>query len=352
VKYVYTAIFSIKGLSMHPSAGDELLLVDPAAGIRAILTSQPDPHSLEGDRALAVAGLMLQGIVSSKCVAKEFKLRVTDAVAEIKAARQKEFGTRPFLVVIGEGEAASFTPSQQRDAEDFIVCFDAADKDEIRGRFHHNITAIMNAISFEAVSVIGISKVTDAVVFFQEDGKPIYSYTFSGGAAKMYISRPLADGQVDAIAQLYRPFAADITLQRVQRLIRFSFETEDDLLRSFLAAWSAFEIFVNKVFATYETAFFDSVAGPGDPEALRKYLARIREVMKDKYRLLDKFAAISFQLSPDTANVDLETARVAKEVRDHLLHGEHADEASLPVKSIRDLASKYVRLHITSRQVV
>jgi hypothetical protein len=267
-------------------------------------------------------------------------------VEELRAARQKEFGSSPFLIVIGEGEVPSFNPTHQRDADDFIVCFDGADKGAIRAQFHDKLTALLNSIVSKVDTVIGIRKVADAVVFFREDGKPVYSYTFSGGPVRVYVSRPLADDQVQAIGELYRLLSADSTLQRVQRLIRSSLETDDDPLRAFLAAWSAFEIFVNKVFATYEASFFNSMLEEAHPEVQRKYLGRIREVMKDKYRLADKFAAVSVQLSPGTGDEDLKTVLQVKKVRDELSHGETVDEASLPVKLIRDLASKYLRLHV------
>jgi hypothetical protein len=346
MKYRYTAIFSIKGLSLPPSEGEKTLVIDSAVGLRAILTSQPNSHTFEGDRSLAVAGLMLRALFNSEPTGNEFKQRVATAVEELQAARQREFGSSPFLIVIGEGEIPSFNPAHERDAEDFIVCFDGADKGAIRGRFHDKLTALLNAIVSEAETVIGIRKVADPVVFFREDGKPVYSYTFSAGPVRAYISRPLADNRMQAIGELYRLLSADTIVQRVQRLIRSSFETEDDPLRSFLAAWSAFEIFVNKVFGTYESSFFDSLLEERHSEVQRKYLRRIREVMKDKYRLTDKFAAVSFQLSPATGDEDLETVLMVKKVRDELSQGETVDEARLPVKPIRDLASKYLRLHV------
>jgi hypothetical protein len=293
-----------------------------------------------------VAGLMLRGLFKSEPTGNEFKQRVATAVEELQVARQKEFGSSPFLIVTGEGEVPSFNPTHQRDAEDFIVCFDGADKGTIRARFHDKLTALLNSIVSEAETVIGIKRVTDSVVFFREDGKPVYSYSFSAGAVGVSVSRPLADDRVQAIGELYRLLSADKILQRVQKLIRSSFETEDDPLRSFLAAWSAFEIFVNKVFGTYESFFFDGLLEEGYPEVQKKYLGRIREVMKDKYRLADKFAAVSFQLSPGTGDEDLKTVLQVKKVRDELSHGESVDEADLPVKPIRDLASKYLQLHV------
>jgi hypothetical protein len=199
---------------------------------------------------------MLRALFNSEPTGSEFKQRVATAVDELRAAREREFGTGPFLIVIGEGEVPSFDPTHERDADDFIVCFDGADKAAIRALFQDKVAALLNSVVSEAETVIGIRTLADPVVFFRQDGKPVYSYTLSGGRATAYISRPLAHDRVQAIAELYRLLSADTALRRVQRLIKSSFETEDEPLRSFLAAWSAFEIFVNKVFGTYEALFF------------------------------------------------------------------------------------------------
>lgn len=127
MKYRYTAIFSIRGLRLAPGEGEKVLVVDSAIGLRAILTSEPDAHASEGDRSLAVAGLMLRAFFNSEHTSNELKQRVAAAVEELRGARQKEFGNGPFLIVTGEGEAA-FNARHERDAQDFIVCFDGADK--------------------------------------------------------------------------------------------------------------------------------------------------------------------------------------------------------------------------------
>ncbi len=346
MKFRYTPVFSIKGLSLSPDDGEKELVVDSTAAFRAFLTTQPDPHVFEGDRSLAVAGLILRAVFRHEPTSDEFKTRVANAVEEVKAGRQKEGGNHPFLVVVAEGTVSSFEPQHEKDAEDFIVCFDGADKVKIRAEFEGRITALLNSIVAEVENVIGITKLADAVVLFQEDGKPVYSYTFSMGSARAYVSKPLADDQAKAIGELYSALAADTILQRVQRLIRSSFEIQSDPLRSFLAAWSALEIFVHKVFKQYEMALFSSMLEEGHTEVQRKFLERMRDVMKDKYRLADKFAAISLLLSPITADQDLQILAGVKRLRDELFHGQTVDEKNLPVERVQELVSRYVRLHI------
>ena len=113
MKFLYTAIFSIEDMSLPPSEGEKVLVVDSANRLRAILTSQPDSHAFEGDRHLAVAGLMLNAIFNAEPTSIEFKQRVASAVEEPRVARRKKFSSSAFLVFIGEGEVPSFNPTHE-----------------------------------------------------------------------------------------------------------------------------------------------------------------------------------------------------------------------------------------------
>ena len=204
-------------------------------------------------------GLMLRGLFKSDPKGNEFKQRIATAVEELRSTRQQEFGSSAFLIVIGEGDVPSFNTTDKMDADEFIVCFDGTDKNSIRAKFHGKLTALLNSIVLEAENVVAIRKVADTIVFFEKGSTSIYSFTLSGGMVSSYVSKPLTNDQIQPIGELYRLLSTDTAFQRVQHLIRSSFEIYDDSLRSFLAEWSAFEIFVNKVFDTYEASFFDSI---------------------------------------------------------------------------------------------
>ncbi len=357
MKYRYTSIFSIAGFTLPQSdTGGEVVLMDglmddERLGLKAVLTSQPNLYAFESDRSQAVAGLMLQAMVYSEPNAAEFKQRLDNEVKEVAARRLKEFGASPFLIVVGEGDAPQFNSQQNCDTGDFIYCFDAVNKDAIRDSYRQNITAILNSLIAKVEGLKSVTNIVDAVTFSTEEGKPVYSISFSGHAIELYISSPFTTELAHAIEALYHEFAADTTMQRVQRLIRSSIESGNNSLRAFLEAWSAFEIFVNKVFPAYETSLFSSMLGEEPPVVRRRYLDRIQDVMKDKYRLTDKFAAVSLQLSPDTSDADLEEVVRIKTMRDELFHGESMAESALPIKAIRDIAAKYLRLHVKTTSV-
>jgi hypothetical protein len=347
MKYRYTAVYSLKGVRMPTGEGDIEVVADSIQGLRAILTQRPDSYTYEGDRSVAVASRILDRLFGGHAQAGKLDEHVAEKIGEARASRKREVGSDPSLVLVAEGEVACFDPSNQHEEEDFVVCVDGAPKDPIRDRFQPAITALVLSLAGATGTLLEVKRIGDSVVFFRDDGKPVYSYTFSLSGSP-YVSSLVSAHELKAACELYQLFARDPSLQRVQRLLRSSLETQADSLRSFLAAWTAAEILVNKLFGAYEEKFFGSIAEEEHGEARKKYLRRIREVMKGKYGLIDRFAAMTVQLSPETANADLTTLTEAKRIRDKMLHGESIDEADLPVKPVQDLACRYLQLHLQS----
>ena len=113
----------------------------------------------------------------------------------------------------------------------------------------------------------------------------------------------------------------------------------------FIAAWLALEIFVNASFkATYESRWFDIMEN-GAPAAAKPVFERLRDVMRDKYRLADKFLVIASVLDSDAAAMDIDEFRRLKGIRDSLLHALETP-AHLPTESVQKLLLKYMTLHL------
>jgi hypothetical protein len=346
VKFRYTAIFALQGVSWG-SEGDREIAVDESSGVRVVLTSDPDKFAFEGDRSLAVATLMLGSLFSDQSTDDQRRDRVSGQVERIQQSRRDRLGGYAALVFVAEGEVESFHPSNERETHEFAVCFDAADKEEIKRRFEDSVAAVLTAVSLALPGLVGFVKLKDSVVFERSDGKPLYSYTFTTGPVRAIVSSKPESKALDEIGCLFDRLRQESQLNRVQRLVRSSFDDEQDRLRAFLAAWTALEILVNKVFAGYEQRYFSQLLEEQQPlEAKAKFLRRIQDVMKDKYRLSDKFGAIAFQLAPLSADQDLKDMLSIKAVRDKLLHGDDVSEGALPLEPARNLVVKYFGLHV------
>ena len=175
----YTGVYFIVGTSLPPGTTDVDVVSDATVNLKAILTSQPDPHLGDEDRSLGVANLLLNALFRNNPGTPEFVQRIAEAIAEVKTDRSDKFQGGVFLIVKVEVDVADFTPTVERDAGDFVLRLNGVDKDAIRDKFDSKITSILNSISTEIDGVVSIKQVGKSVIFFQPDGKPVYSYTFS-----------------------------------------------------------------------------------------------------------------------------------------------------------------------------
>lgn len=114
-------------------------------------------------------------------------------------------------------------------------------------------------------------------------------------------------------------------------------------LHSFIAAWTGLEIFIAKQFKELQASVQISVKGE---RAHKEFSGRMLEIMKDKYRLLDKFAALSNYYCESDADADIDKFKSLKRVRDNFFHSMEGEVESLPLNEARQLLEKYLRLHL------
>ena len=188
---------------------------------------------------------------------------------------------------------------------------------------------------------------TSGIYFIDEKDKPLYSFTMQGGRARVITSRPINDVEENEIAKIIGLSVNNQQLKTPFRLFTQSLEFTQDELRSFISAWTALEIFTNKVFSSYEEKFIGNIADDHGTHGVNQFLTRIKDVMKDKYRLSDKFALIASFLS-DEIEKDMELFKSMKNLRDDISHGKEFNEEALPVENARKLVAKYLKSHMLS----
>jgi hypothetical protein len=119
-----------------------------------------------------------------------------------------------------------------------------------------------------------------------------------------------------------------------------------DNLEAFLTAWAGLEVFVNKTFKeTYERLIYSRLGGAA-PLAATPFIVRLREVMKDKYNIRDKFVALASALDEADADGDIELFKRLKSERDDL-HQMNFVLHALPTEQTQILLRKYLRLHLS-----
>lgn len=346
MKYKHTVAFWSKGLILPQDKSDKEIIVIPAIGLRITLTNNPDSYCFEGDRSIAVDGAMWESYwCSSRSGTREE--RVARILSEIKESRRR-LGTGLYFVFEREGNVDEFTPSHEREVEDYVVCFDApTDEKPILAVSKLQIRAALTALIIAADSVLGFKKISDSIIYFRENGKPVYSPCFSMSST-IYTSHPITTEVVESVEDWYQRVVSDQALERVYQLLISSLANENDTLRSFLSAWAALEIFINKTFSLYEERLFQNLNDGKYLNVERQYLKHVRSVMKGKYPLVAKFVLITSQLCSKSADEDLKEFKKAKEERDKLSHGQDIVEADLPVQLVQNLVRKYLQLYLAA----
>lgn len=76
------------------------------------------------------------------------------------------------------------------------------------------------------------------------------------------------------------------------------------------------------------------------------YLERVSNVMKDKYRLFDKFVVVSAYFADDNVDELIEKFQNIKKKRDEIFHGDEVNEDSLPLYEVIELFKNYFKNHL------
>jgi hypothetical protein len=353
MKYLDVIVFKIRGVTIPAEDVTKDLIGSSSGNVHAVLTNCPDDFCFECDRRTAVANLMLmrmfqnasEGLDPSR--PEESNARIAREMEKERELRKKEFGEGPSLVIKITGTSEDIPDDNMVVFSDFVVRLGDSPRKEIHATSKAVITAILTGLTMAAEEPITAKKVNDGIVFFGTNEKPLYAYDFklSGQA---YVSRAITASTAESMAGWYAKLVADPSIESVVRLLTLSQQGDGDMLRGFLAAWNALEIFIGKTFAKYEVELVAKINEGTHSDGRQNYLKRIGEVMKDKYRITDKFAVVSGQLCPADTDADLAVLQKVKKMRDTLLHGEDVKESELPVVTVQNLVRKYLRLHFQS----
>lgn len=343
MKYTYTAAWVvIGGISLRDE--DPPITLVKSDNIEFILTRDPDSFLVRVDEATAVGRLMLKGLIGQRA-AGDFPSALTVEVDEIKAERTRSSGSNAVLLTQAHGDVAAEIKGPHHEHDTFVVAFDVVDKNALIQAHQADIEAIKTAVAFESETPSRFSKIGDGVCLFTEEGKPVYSISFEM-SADISVSTPVSPEAAERITARYVSLKQENDLNSVQRLFSQMAVHGSDRLKAFLSGWAALEILIGKSFKAYEQIFLSPFTNADQPGLRERFLFRVKEVMKDKYRLTDKFVAVTAVLFPsidhEEAKANYEAFNNLKKVRDSIFHGEPFSEKDLPIDELSKLLRRYV----------
>lgn len=349
MRYTYTAAWAVVGGISLRDEGLEIVLAS-SQNAQFILTRDPDTLLARVDEASAVARLLMKGLVGQRGTV-DFQIALASEVEEIRAERKKKVGAQAVLVFQGHGEIEASVTEPVREHDTFVLTFDAVEKNSVRQLHETDIEAMKVAVAFESDAPSRFAYLSDGTYLIDGAGKPVYSFSFSMNA-EGFISTPLSEEAAKRIGKRYMALNQEKEIDSVERLFSQMADFDTDRLKAFLSGWVALEILIAKSFKSYEQAFLSPFTNAEQPTLRERFLARIKGVMKDKYRLTDKFIAVTAVLFPDIEDAEAQKNYgdfcKLKGLRDSIFHGEPFSEKDLPVHELAALLRKYAIARIAT----
>ncbi len=351
MKARYHAVYKVHGASgLSKGIKDENFIEIFEPHLTATFTTEPEMYFRDIDRENAVRTQLVKGLFAPETLgAGSIEVRLESEVGERQSARSKLTNQGLFLVFQGEVEVEEPQFKSKQETDSFSVSMDDFPKDEIKAKFQPVLQGALTAVSLVLPDEANhtFEGIGEAVFLCEEpSSKPVYVVQFKAGMASLSVSSPLSSESIGAAIDLMRDHDDEFQNSRYYRLLRASYDKKTSDLQRFVAAWSALEIFINSTFKThYEKRWFN-IMEEGAPAAATQVFERFKEVMKDKYRLADKFLIIASLLDPDSAINEDQNFRVAKKKRDDFFHGEEMPVEKLPTGSVQRMLRKLLKMHL------
>ncbi len=335
MNYTYvTALRVIGGIRLPPESDPRVLYENDTC--RFTLTTNPDRYLSKVDQGSVAGNLFLRGLFNAEKFPDPVEA-IRNGVEALCKERRGSGGNPTVLVIEEFGKCLTSIGHSTE--------LPGIDKSAIRQAHKVRMEVMKLALAFESDPPSRFKKLTEGIFLTDDAGRTVYSLTFHANA-RLLIASALTDEKTTSIADRYKAAEIASELSSVCRLYAQMAENEDEPLKAFIFGWSALEIFIAKAFRKFEHHFMKPLLEGAQPRFRQRFLDRMREVMKDKYRLTDKFSCVTAVLFSDAceqaAEENMKTFQRLKKTRDEILHGGSFEENELPIHELSGLLRKYV----------
>jgi hypothetical protein len=341
----YLSVYKVPGIVGLPNNADfELLHASAENGVRVFLTMARDSYYLHLRRLVAI----------NQSIQKSFRAGVTQVsssqtqFAELLAGIQIKEGISfdsPLLIVEATQKIENIDTSKVSPIGD--IGLGLFDDNELAANAKPALECAISglALALPTGEFREIESLGSATYFADPaSNRTIYSLSsnfiqLSGSGSTSVTTETLASA-----ANFATHLRTDKTLGTVSRLLSES-SLARDRLTAFLTAWAGLEVFANKTFKDYEAVAFATLEN-ASPPARKRFIERLKDMMKGKYNIRDRFVVIASELDIADADADIDTFQDIKKQRD-AVHDMSAPPETLPTERLRDLLRKYLGLHLS-----
>ena len=368
--YRYVAVLAVPGIRLEETDSDIHLFSFPELNATASLTRDSNWHCLHIDRNSAIALLLLTGFRGRRRfkrlsswtngifrrifgTSKIFEWNLRREERKAKSARLKEHKS-PGCYVVYQAEGDLGAPPRlklSRRVNRIGFGFNIIDVEHYRSIHRSALHGVVAALSLTIDKGTGspeITNIADIVYLKVSDDLSIYPKRVEGKAAAVVTSKVPSTDELKEVARNIPQITGDRRLQGAISLFVESHRKDGDNLRSFIPAWSALEILVNRV-ARLIRGEWERVLLAGE---LPEWDKDLTGVEWGSYRMRDRFYAVACTLNPDDAAADCETFIQSNDRRSDYYHRNDVREDDLPTHNVRALFRKYLELWLTNARSI
>lgn len=323
MRYHYTRAFFAEG-ALAQGSQEIVLLDEPSEGLKFILTGVPDRFLADADRSQATGLLTAARITVAGGPPPPPLKPFPVVVEELRVQREKSREGRMVLICQFEGTGETiklFTATR----DGFTCAFiNQSDADKIIEKHQPRIDRALASLFAADTLVIRFEELAESLTLTTDEGLDVIAIIMRLGMSS--VVRTFIDSQKEANlkAGFERCFRSNKNINGVVRLLSDSLLATKDKLRSFLAAWTSLEIFVNKFYN-------EPPAAANSPTSTAKEPA-----------LVFRFNSAAKNLGVDDSDKKEATFKKVKKSRDELLHGEDVDERVFPIEETQALVRAFL----------
>lgn len=361
-KYMYLAITAVPGLRLpENSCIHTHFCAFPELNSEAFLTEDWDTYCLHMDRSDALAVLMLTAFIGHTRFGRLssiwhrllvglfgreriFLSRLEREIAAVREMRHKYHKSSGcYLVYRAEGDVIERVRlDEMRRIENIGFGFDAFSRELYRETHRRELHSSATALSLALVDTNGSPEthfIGDITYLTGKGGLEVYSRSVKMGTLNL-VTSALSSGESLLKANQYIPaMIKDSQLEAAISLFVQSQKKENDNIRSFIAAWSALELIVNRLAKVIHPKWKTLLKSNGLPE----WDKDLKDVPFRNYRIRDRFFSVACTLDMESAAADTRTFVRINDTRNNFYHQMTVHEKDLPTNDTRVLFRKYLK---------
>lgn len=346
MKYKHIQVFRVYGFS-NPVENEITFFQDSKLNVKAIFSHSLDDYCFEIDRRNAISSLIFTRHWAEKDKDKIPKA-IEEGIKRVQNDRKVKIRSGAAIVLAMEGEIENLRNSIEREFDEFTISIAELHDSDIKTITTTSIYAkhlLFTSLFLAANHSMDIKKVDSGLYLTNHENKIYYPISISLSTPNVFCSESLNEA-VAKIKNYFDIVKKEKSLNKVYRLLSQAIDSNNDNLKSFIYSWTALEILINKIFNVYEKEFLNFLAKSSKLNASRFFICRISEIMKDKYKLHDKFVIITSFFKDEEAEIMSEQFKNVKKYRDKMFHGEDIEEATLPTDDVIKIIKIYLKAHI------